>query len=598
MRYTDRVKQWAYSAARSSEQHAFAQNTSTAITPGAPSVASTSSQADAAQENAEQLKNKAKPPVIRRFYDTLKKICLNSWVNVLLVFVPVGIAVNFAHLNPTIIFAMNAVAIIPLAGMLAFATESVAHRLGDTLGALLNASLLGSILANLLLILGMSFLIGGLQYQEQLYNSTVTQLSACLLCLAVLSLLIPTAFHASFSDTGKADKAVLKVSRGTSVILLLVYILYLLFQLKSHAHMYQSTPQHIVDEESHPGILRRMHSSSSSSVTSASTTGTSGSRRITRKKIRAKLGRKRHTKVQQAIEEDEGPGPLPTLDRNQGKGAVEGTSPAAEPPNTNEQPTRPNARPSGPLRLASMAIRPPPVFRTPSEPLLRSTSVMRVSPPNMRCMQTGPTLRRTPTEKDKVDAPPPPNAEKASEPPLSKTASVLLLLGSTALVALCAEFMVDSIGDLVSNTPLSEAFVGLIILPIVGNAAEHVTAVTVAAKNKMDLAIGVAIGSSIQIAVFITPLVVIIGWIMNKDMSLYFTLFETVTLFVTTFVVNFLVLDGRSNYLEGSLLCSSYIIIALAAFFFPDADDQSVGLGGPSARRALMETVANGVLSS
>lgn len=140
MRYTDRVKQWAYSAARSSEQHAFAQNTSTAITPGAPSVASTSSQADAAQENAEQLKNKAKPPVIRRFYDTLKKICLNSWVNVLLVFVPVGIAVNFAHLNPTIIFAMNAVAIIPLAGMLAFATESVAHRLGDTLGALLNVS--------------------------------------------------------------------------------------------------------------------------------------------------------------------------------------------------------------------------------------------------------------------------------------------------------------------------------------------------------------------------------------------------------------------------------------------------------------------------
>lgn len=327
--------------------------------------------------------------------------------------------------------------------------------------------------------------------------------------------------------------------------------------------MYQSTPQHIVDEESHPGILRRMHSSSSSSVTSASTSGTSGSRRITRKKIGAKLGRKRHTKVQQETEEDEGPGPLPTLDRNKGKGVVEDTSPAAEAPKTNEQPTRPNARPSGPLRLATMGIRPPPVFRTPSEPLLsRSTSAMRVSPPNMRRMQTGPDLRRIPTDKEKVDAPPPANVENPSEPPLSKTASVLLLLGSTALVALCAEFMVDSIGDLVSDTPLSEAFVGLIILPIVGNAAEHVTAVTVAAKNKMDLAIGVAIGSSIQIAVFITPLVVIIGWIMNKDMSLYFTLFETVTLFVTTFVVNFLVLDGRSNYLEGSLLCSSYIIIA------------------------------------
>lgn len=94
------------------------------------------------------------------------------------------------------------------------------------------------------------------------------------------------------------------------------------------------------------------------------------------------------------------------------------------------------------------------------------------------------------------------------------------------------------------------------------SAAEHVTAVTVAKKNKMDLAIGVAIGSSIQIALFITPVMVLIGWWTRKDMPLYFTLFETVTLFVATLVVNFLVLDGRSNYLEGALLCSCYFIIA------------------------------------
>lgn len=177
-----------------------------------------------------------------------------------------------------------------------------------------------------------------------------------------------------------------------------------------------------------------------------------------------------------------------------------------------------------------------------------------------------------------------PEVDVASEPPLSKTASVLLLLGSTALVALCAEFMVDSIDHLVVKTPLSEAFVGLIILPIVGNAAEHVTAVTVAAKNKMDLAIGVAIGSSIQIATFITPIIVVIGWILGRDMPLYFTLFETATLFVATFVVNFLVLDGRSNYLEGALLCSSYIIIAVAAFFFPSIAEQSQFSGPPERR--------------
>ena len=132
---------------------------------------------------------------------------------------------------------------------------------------------------------------------------------------------------------------------------------------------------------------------------------------------------------------------------------------------------------------------------------------------------------------------------QAEEPPISQTTSIILLLISTGLVALCAEFLVGSIEHLVQSSSVSEAFIGLIILPIVGNAAEHVTAVTVAAKNKLDLSLGVSLGSSIQIALFVTPLVVIIGWIMDKEMSLYFNLFETVTIFVATFIVNFLVLE-------------------------------------------------------
>ncbi|KAL9598859.1 MAG: hypothetical protein Q9219_004198 [cf. Caloplaca sp. 3 TL-2023] len=579
-----RVKQWAHSSARTDSHSAWSPNASSALDTGEPSVRTTTNQTDTVRLNEAKGKDKIKPPAWKRFLETLRRICLSSWINILLVFVPVGIAVNFARVNPTIIFTMNAIAIIPLAGMLAFATESVAHRLGDTLGALLNvsfgnaveliifialvkneirivqASLLGSILANLLLILGMSFLVGGLRYQEQVYNNTVTQLSACLLCLAVLSLLIPTAFHASFSDTKRADIAVLKVSRGTAVILLLVYILYLLFQLKSHSYMYQSTPQHIVDEESHPGILQRMHSSDSSSVTSLSTSGSAGSRRISRKKIRAKLGRKRQPRFESETESVERPGPLPKNPHNEGK-AVSAEASTVEGSASGAQSTLPPVRPNGPLRLASLSIRPPPVFRNPTEPLLRNVSELRSSP-NIRRLQSASNARQSPMFQEKSDAQSNAEPAKSEEPPMSKTASVLLLLGSTALVALCAEFMVDSINELVVNTPLSEAFVGLIILPIVGNAAEHVTAVTVAAKNKMDLAIGVAIGSSIQIAVFITPLVVVVGWILQKDMPLYFTLFETVTLFVTTLVVNFLVLDGRSNYLEGSLLCSSYIIIA------------------------------------
>jgi len=167
-------------------------------------------------------------------------------------------------------------------------------------------------------------------------------------------------------------------------------------------------------------------------------------------------------------------------------------------------------------------------------------------------------------------------SEVESAGQLSRTAAVILLLVSTALVAVCAEFMVDSINGLVETSSVNEIFIGLIILPIVGNAAEHVTAITVAMKNKMDLAIGVAVGSSIQIALFITPLVVIIGWGLDRQMTLYFTLFETVCLFVSAFITNFLVLDGRSNYLEGALLMSTYVIIAVVAFFYPKPDDASV----------------------
>lgn len=157
----------------------------------------------------------------KRFVKHTKGALTYSWANVLLIFVPLGIIVEAVGLSPSIVFAMNAIAIIPLAGLLSHATEAVASRMGDTLGALLNvsfgnaveliifiialvkneiaivqASLLGSILSNLLLILGMAFLLGGLRFREQIYNSTVTQMSACLLSLSVTSLLLPVSTNA------------------------------------------------------------------------------------------------------------------------------------------------------------------------------------------------------------------------------------------------------------------------------------------------------------------------------------------------------------------------------------------------------------------
>jgi Ca2+:H+ antiporter len=160
--------------------------------------------------------------------------------------------------------------------------------------------------------------------------------------------------------------------------------------------------------------------------------------------------------------------------------------------------------------------------------------------------------------------------DEGEEPRVLKPipAAVALLL-ITTMVAVCADYLVDSIDDVVASTNLSRTFIGLILLPIVGNAAEHVTACIVAAKGKMDLAIGVALGSSLQIALFVTPAMVILGkyklhdssllsltilgWIIHQPMTLHFHSFETVVFFVSMLVVNYLIIDGRSNYLEGAM---------------------------------------------
>lgn len=136
---------------------------------------------------------------------------------------------------------------------------------------------------------------------------------------------------------------------------------------------------------------------------------------------------------------------------------------------------------------------------------------------------------------------------------LSPWAAGVALLVVTVMVAICAEYLVGSIDDIVETAHISKTFIGLILIPIVGNAAEHVTACIVAYKGKMDLAIGVAVGSSLQIAIFVTPFLVILGWAMGQPMNLHFKGFETVMFFVAVLVVNYLIQDGKSNWLEGAM---------------------------------------------
>ena len=143
-------------------------------------------------------------------------------------------------------------------------------------------------------------------------------------------------------------------------------------------------------------------------------------------------------------------------------------------------------------------------------------------------------------------------SDEEEGPQLSVWVAILTLAVSTAFVGICAEFMTSAINKISppdGSGRLSRTFVGLILLPIVGNAAEHATAVTVAVKDKMDLAIGVAIGSSMQIALLVIPFVVVLGWILGNDsMNLAFDGFQIAILFVAVLLVNYLIQDGKSNW--------------------------------------------------
>ncbi|KAK2732657.1 hypothetical protein FQN57_002587 [Myotisia sp. PD_48] len=345
----------------------------------------------------------------------------SNYINILLIFVPLGLVSDLAGWSPVVTFVLNFIAIIPLASLLSFATEELAVTLGDTLGGLLNAtfgnavelivsivallkgeirivqaSMLGSILSNILLVLGCCFLFGGLRHHEQRFNSTVASTMSSLMAVASASLIIPATLYAALAASDSdAQGNILILSHGTAIILLVLYIMYLYFQLGSHSDLFESADDSDLEE-------------------------------------------------------------------------AEGHSP----------------------------------------------------------------------EEEQI---------------LNPWAAGLVLLAVTIAVSFCADHLVGSINSIVEAVGISRTFIGLILIPIVGNAAEHVTAVVVAYKNKMDLAIGVAIGSSLQIALFVTPFLVILGWIIGQEMTLHFQTFETVTFFLSGLVVTLLIQDGKSNYLEGGL---------------------------------------------
>ncbi|KAL1303622.1 hypothetical protein AAFC00_006982 [Neodothiora populina] len=419
---------------------------------------------------------KAKAKLMKRripFMQQFKAVLFGSWVNVLLICVPVGFAVRYAHLNGIAIFVVNFIAIVPLAAMLSFATEELAMYVGETLGGLLNASfgnatelivgiialaqskiiivqtsLIGSMLSNLLLVLGMCFFFGGWNRVTQHFNITVAQTAASMLALAIGSLIVPTAF----TIFGTGDDQISEVSHGVAVILLVVYGAYLYFQLSTHVHIYNEPSQ---------------------------------------KSAKIKGSKKEKGEVLRGL-------------------ATMGAGSAA-------------------------------------------TAGGQVNQSNL-------------VQEEE---------EEEELPSLTIVGALVTLTIATVLIAFCSEFMVSGIDYITETGHVSEEFVGLILVPIVGNAAEHATAVTVAIKDKMDLAIGVAVGSSMQIALLVLPLMVIIGWcgVGDLPMTLDFDGFQVAVLFISILLVNYLIQDGESHWLEGTLLMCLYIIIATTSWFYPAKGD-------------------------
>ncbi|XP_078432877.1 vacuolar cation/proton exchanger 2-like [Wolffia australiana] len=161
-------------------------------------------------------------------------------------------------------------------------------------------------------------------------------------------------------------------------------------------------------------------------------------------------------------------------------------------------------------------------------------------------------------------------SEEDEAPEISQWEAIIWLAVLTTWISILSGYLVDAIQGASESMNLPVAFISVILLPIVGNAAEHASAIMFAMKDKLDISLGVAIGSCTQISMFVIPFCVVVGWIMGKQMDLNFQLFETATLFITVLVVAFMLQEGTSNYFKGLMLILCYLIVAASFFVHMD----------------------------
>ncbi len=363
-----------------------------------------------------------------------------GWEGYLLAAVPVAIAASLLGASPVTRFVAAGVAIIPLAGLMGRATEQLAHRLGSGIGGLLNAtfgnaaelilalfalrrglddvvkaSLTGSIIGNLLLVLGASLLAGGLKFPIQQFNKTAAGIGSTLMVLATVGMIVPALFHhLAPGAVGLGHR----VSVAVSVLLMITYGLNLVFSLVTHRD------------------------------------------------------------VISGVRDDVAPG---------------------------------DGEATWGLRHATGA-----------------------------------------------------------------------LIGATVFVAWMSEILVGAVEATSASLGLNAVFMGVIVVAIVGNAAEHSTAILMAMKNQMDLAVGIALGSALQVALFVAPALVFASYLRDTPMDLVFSTLEVIAVILAVLIARMVAEDGESTWLEGAMLLMVYAILAVAFFFLPEGR----GHAGPAPASA------------
>jgi len=357
-------------------------------------------------------------------------------INLLLIAFPAALIARVARWDDLLVFALSALAIVPLAGLIGSSTEVIAERTGPQIGGLLNAtlgnaaeliitifalrqglielvraSIIGSILGNLLLVTGASMLFGGLRHGTQKFDRRSASVNATLMVLAFITLAIPSFFDPAVIGEIKTAASTQRetfFSVGIAVVMLVLYVLSIIFSLRN-------------------------------------------------------------------------PATVPLVEGEMGSAAK----------------------------------------HTVSAQALRN--------------------------------------------------AVLMLIGATIAIVFMSETLVGTVEHVVSTLGLSEFFVGIILIPIIGNVAEHVVAIQVALKDRMDLSLTISIGSSLQIALFVAPVLVFLSLLFPQPLLLIFNRYELIALAAASAVGMLVSQDGESNWLEGVELLAVYLMIGLAFYVIPNA---------------------------